>query len=57
MDRSKRAGVRDLCEGEVLHRLTRSDIAALEALWPVMPALEGEDLFAERYGAPSGVEG
>lgn len=68
MDRAKGEGVSDLavdaeatggdlCEGEALHRLMRSDIAALAALWPAMPALEGKDLFAERYGAPSGVEG
>ena len=38
-------------------KLFKSDVAALEALWPEMPALEGEDLFAERYGAPTGVEG
>ena len=39
-------------------RLLRSDVAALYALWPAMPeGIEGEDLFAERYGAPTGVEG
>lgn len=40
------------------YRLTKRDITELEAMFPQMPeGIEGEDLFAERYGAPTGVEG